>query len=148
MVASLLQWQSWLISTEIYMVHSSFCIADWHITNCNDAVITTSILNATHIVIPQYFKFYFLLPVHTHDVRTTKKNETQRERKVDFKCHMLKAMWSMAYFVFKLDGKALCLTCSKIVVFWKNTVYLYTLELPNKILITIFSMHRMQWPEK
>ena len=38
--------------------------------------------------LPLYYNilFYFLLPVHTHHVKA------KRERKVDFKCHIFKAL--------------------------------------------------------
>lgn len=50
----------------------------------------------------------------------------QREREVDFKCHVFKAKWSIDYFVIQLDGKALCLTCSSNTVAVLKKYYIYT----------------------
>lgn len=37
------------------------------------------------------------------------KSKQKRKRKVDFKCHISKAQWSMDYAIIKLGAKALLL---------------------------------------
>lgn len=37
-----------------------------------------------------------------------------------FKCHALKAQWSMDYFIIELDGKGFCFLCSNTITTLKN----------------------------